>query len=77
MTYIHVTPIDKELHRKKIAQLVEEARDMSPDNVAEYLVDRGLAYYEEAFVAGVEAAINSINVSESPYLRSYLENTTR
>lgn len=77
MTDIHMPPIDKELHRRKISQLVEEAREMSPDNVAEYIVDKGLADYEAAFTAGVEATIEAVNSIKSPYLRSYLENTTR
>lgn len=77
MTNIYMPPIDKELHRRKISQLVEEAREMSPDNVAEYIVDKGLADYEAAFTAGVEATIEAVNSIKSPYLRSYLENTTR
>lgn len=65
--------MDKEMHRKAIALWVEEAREMSPDNVAEYLVDKGLADYESAFHDGVKEAIRIMKASNSPYIKNYLK----
>lgn len=73
MTNIYVTPMDKEVHRREISRLVKEAKEMSTDSMAEYLVDNGVAHYESAFRAGVESAIKAINASNSPYMRSYLQ----